>query len=113
MPSQVGRPCVVADPAPGSGSSRARAWSEAITELDRNLPERRENAAALRETLKQYSWDDAAHAMVVDHRPGGYPQRIRVHADPIGDRSTRPWPIGRSPPVRRNPGGVRGLGPPA
>ncbi|GGV18252.1 hypothetical protein GCM10010260_67530 [Streptomyces filipinensis] len=62
VPSQLGAPCVV--PEPANPAHRIRAWAKAIRQLKEQLPQRTEDAAQLREILKSYSWEHAADSLV-------------------------------------------------
>ncbi|MCC3768952.1 glycosyltransferase family 4 protein [Streptomyces sp. UNOC14_S4] len=58
----IGQPCIV--PEPSDPNDRPLAWAKSIGQLKADLPQRRENAAQLREALKAYSWDHASEALV-------------------------------------------------
>ncbi|MEU1627741.1 glycosyltransferase family 4 protein [Streptomyces sp. NPDC020096] len=61
IPSEIGKPCVVAEPP--DPDMRPEAWADAISRLKEELPQRQQNAMQLREALKGYSWDHSAHAL--------------------------------------------------
>ncbi|MEV4437876.1 glycosyltransferase family 4 protein [Streptomyces sp. NPDC049577] len=58
----IGQLCIV--PEPDNPRQRPATWFKAIKELKADLPQRRENAKALREALKAYSWDHAGQCLV-------------------------------------------------
>ncbi|MDX3521345.1 glycosyltransferase family 4 protein [Streptomyces scabiei] len=62
FPPEVGGVCVVNEPT--DGTSRARAWMQAIHQLKQDLPQRQAGALRIREILQQYSWEHAAEATV-------------------------------------------------
>ncbi|MFE7657295.1 glycosyltransferase [Streptomyces bottropensis] len=62
FPPEIGGVCVVNEPT--DGTSRARAWMQAIHQLKQDLPQRQAGALRIREILHQYSWEHAAAATV-------------------------------------------------
>ncbi|MDT0573102.1 glycosyltransferase [Streptomyces sp. DSM 3412] len=62
FPPEIGGVCVVNEPT--DGTSRARAWMQAIHQLRQDLPQRQAGALRIREILQQYSWEHAAEATV-------------------------------------------------
>ncbi|MFE7843139.1 glycosyltransferase [Streptomyces sp. NPDC057474] len=62
FPPEIGGACVV--PEPTDGTSRARAWMQAIRQLSQDLPQRQAGALRIREILQQYTWEHAAEATV-------------------------------------------------